>query len=241
MNILIICFIFIAYNVYATTVTRSLVLYSTASRYNGFDVGSLVAANSACNTSRPTICMVGGAPQALLSRDTFNMSSMSLNGTVPVMDYISRYTLCTTYASCFVERPGGDYLRYPLQILGSVGFNQSFWTGSDVYGKYINEAASCGGNWTVNTTGNTGITGITNHKWITNRLLACEDELPFLCACESNVTSTLIPPTQFGWCGTTFSQDWECYLVVLLTTIPFTLTVLFLYFFDPCNVMRTKG
>jgi len=136
-------------------------------------------------------------PKSLLARSDLNLSAVSINGTVPVIWYSNNLTMASTYAGLWTLAQGTSwYIQTAVtNVLGSVGQNQTYWTGADQNGNYINAASSCGGNWTVNTTGNVGLTGTNDGGWMNYSTppICGVVARPYLCVCESFATPLSVP------------------------------------------------
>ena len=123
----------------ATTVVRSIAVYATTNTSLGNAVGSAATANGICLAHKPAIC-TSTAPVAMLARSTLNISTNTLNDTVPVINAVNNVTMCYNFADCFVSKWKGYFLRYPFIDLT----RSNYWTGSDALGKYVDSAGSCG-------------------------------------------------------------------------------------------------
>jgi hypothetical protein len=167
----------------ATTVVRSIAVYATTNSSQGHSINTVVTANGICLAHKPAIC-TSTAPVAMLGRLTVNISTNTLNDTVPVINAVNNVTICYNFADCFVSKWKGYFLRSPFLDLTRT----NYWTGSDALGKYVGEAESCGGNWTVNTTANIGYTNTRTSAWLNGGSAACYLSKPFLCKCESYAT-----------------------------------------------------
>lgn len=181
----------------ATTTVRSVVLYPTTSKYAGRSIGNVSVTAAACLAQKPASTCTPTAPVAFLGRSsgTTNLSALAVNNTVPVIWYANNYTMADRLALLFRLRPSSYwYIRVPVtSVVGSVGANQTYWTGVGADGLYISDASSCGGNWTVNLTGNVGLTNTNDKNWLNYTQTSCETPLPYLCACDSYLTPVFLP------------------------------------------------
>lgn len=199
MRLLIVLFALVAFfalQTNATTVVRSVAMYATTNATLGTSVGSVTLSNAFCTTHKPSIC-TSTAAKSLLARSDLNLSAVSINGTVPVIWYSNNLTMASTYAGLWTLASGTSwYIQTAVtNVLGSVGQNQTYWTGADANGNYINAASSCGGNWTVNTTGNVGLTGTNDGRWMNYSTppICGVVARPYLCVCESFATPLSVP------------------------------------------------
>jgi hypothetical protein len=181
----------IASSCYATSTVRSVAIFA-ANATKGRLIGSAAVANSMCTALKPAICI--GNAVAMVGRSNLNVSTNTLNGTVPVITAVNNYTMCDNFADCFVLKAGPFFIKIGLSMLGSVGANQTYWTGVNDLGNFVEDNAACGGNWTVNTTGNVGVTYVQDGRWLNYSREACENARPYLCKCESYATPNNFVP-----------------------------------------------
>jgi len=174
---------------FSTTTQRSVMLFPTTASFKGRLIGTNTTTNTNCTSVKPAGCMSGGA-YSLLARSNLNLVDLPVNKTVPVIWYSTNITMQSVWASLFQLFGSTSWYVWtaPTGVLGSVGQNQTYWTGAGADGNYIDAQSSCGGNWSSNLTGNVGLTGTNDFNWLNNTQLSCELSRPFLCACDSFVT-----------------------------------------------------
>lgn len=186
---LVLALFLVNYVVIATTTVRSVMLFATTSSFKGRLMGTNTTTNTNCTSVKPAWCTSSGA-FSLLARSDLNLADLPVNKTVPVIWYSTNLTMAATWPGLFTLASGTTAYIWTAvtNVLGSVGQNQTYWTGAGADGRYIDAQSSCGGNWSSNLTGNVGLTGSNDFNWLNYTQTSCELSRPFLCACESFAT-----------------------------------------------------
>lgn len=189
--LLFVFFVLVSYVVHATTITRSVMAYYTPALL-GRTIGSQAVGDALCLSHRPNNSAIAAStPRALLCRSNFDVADMtSVNLTVPVIWYTNNITMASTYSALWTLQQGSIWyiLTAVTGVLGSVGQNQTYWTGCSERGVYIDEDSSCGGNWTINSTANVGLTGTNDGRWMNSSRAGCYLTRPMLCVTDSYIT-----------------------------------------------------
>lgn len=175
--------------VFATSTQRSYALFGTTDQFKGRLLGTNTTTNTNCTSAKPAICMSGGA-FSLLARSDLNLSALPLNNSFPVIYAVNNLTMASSFLGLFTLAESTTYylLTAVTSILGSVGMNQTYWTFAGADGNYIDAASSCGGNGSSNLTGNVGLTGTFDYRWLNSTQISCELSRPILCICPSFAT-----------------------------------------------------
>ena len=173
----------------STSVVRSVVMYTTSASFKGRLLGTNTTTNANCTSIKPSICTSSGA-FSLLARSDLNLANIPINGTVPVIWFSNNLTMASTYAALWSLAQGTSwYIQTAVSnITGVSGSNATYWTLASETGAYIDAQSSCGGNGSMNFTGNVGLAGTNNALWMNSTQLSCELSRQFLCVCESYAT-----------------------------------------------------
>lgn len=201
--------LFASYAVSASPVT-AIVVFPTTIKVAGYSVGNNSVAVARCTTFKHATCSPT-APVAVLGRfPSINITTFSLNSTVPVVESVSNFTIGQTWADLFVQKSGWRYLAYPLVFNSTI----EYWTGSLITGRSTAVGDNCGGDWESNTTGIAGVTTVKDSRWlVADSAALCMEQKQHLCACESTV---VVPRVYLnpGWCsaGINYTDD-QCNLI----------------------------
>lgn len=232
MHKLILVLSLLVANIFASPI-RSIILYPTTIGVLGNSIGNNSVATARCATFKHFACSPTAAVPVLCRFPTINMTTFSLNTTVPVIDSTTNISLATTWSGLFTDKGGGRYLGYTLRFNSTSG-QVEYWSGCAADGKSTAITSNCGGDWASNTTGIAGATATDKSSWINfDATAACYETKQHLCACESTAWPIVYQPE--GWCkvqGITSNEN--CTLFVTLLT----LGLVFVVFFGGFGLMK---
>lgn len=186
MKLLLVLLLTLFAYVQATSTIRSVLVYATNSTYKGRLIGTNTTTNANCSSARPATC-ISSTTFSLLARSDLKLADIPVNQTVPVIWYTNSLIMAVNWRAMWTLAQGTSwYIQTAVvSIMGSVGANQTYWTGAGANGEIVDLLSSCGGNWTINNTANVGLTATNDVNWMNYTQLSCELSRPFLCACNS--------------------------------------------------------